>query len=196
MDYPSKPVDTHLPILGPIRERWSPLAFSDRPVEQEKIDTFFEAARWAPSSYNEQPWLFVYATKDDTKDRVKTESLLAEGNAWAQRAYLLLIPFAKKVFARNGKENRHAAYDTGCATGYLFLQLHALGLIGHEMAGFDWKGANKAFGVSSEYEAMAMMAIGYPGDPSLLPEDLRTREAAARERKPLAEFVFRGSVSG
>ena len=195
MNYPSNPAGTQLPILDSIKERWSPLAFSDRPVEQEKIDTFFEAARWAPSSYNEQPWFFVYATKDDVADRRKMESLLAEGNAWAKNAYILLIPFAKQTFARNGKPNRHAVYDTGCATGYLFLQLSSLGLIGHEMAGFDWKGANKAFGVASEYEAIAMMAIGYPGDPTLLSDDLGARETAPRERKPMTDFVSRGSLS-
>lgn len=177
-------------------DRWSPLAFSDQPVEEDKIKTLFEAARWAPSSYNEQPWRFIYATKDDGEDRAKMESLLAEGNGWAKNAYILLIDFGKKNFSFNDKPNRHGVYDTGCAAGYLFLQLKSLGLIGHQMAGFDNEKANAVLGVPDDFEPGAMMAIGYPGDHNALSEDLKKREESPRQRKAQGEFVFRGKWQG
>jgi len=191
--FPSKPAPADCPIPAEIRDRWSPLAFSGRPVEEEKIRAMFEAARWAPSSFNEQPWRFLYATKDDGNRRAALESLLAEGNAWAKEAYILLVSFAKTAFARNGKENRHAFHDTGCANGYLLLSLAPLGLIGHSMAGFDWQGANAALGVPEGFVAVAMTVVGYPGDPAALTPELRVREEAPRERIPQSSFVFRGS---
>lgn len=192
MQFPHKPAPADFDILQSIRERWSPVIFSDQAVEQEKIDTLFEAARWAPSCYNEQPWRFVYAAKDD-EHREKLESLLAEGNAWAKQAGILLITFTRKTFTRNDKENRHAMYDAGCATGYLFLQLSSLGLIGHSMAGFDWQKANDLLGVPEEYLAASMTAIGYPGDPANANAALREREAGERVRNEQSEFVFRGT---
>ncbi|MBI1812362.1 nitroreductase family protein [Candidatus Peregrinibacteria bacterium] len=192
MDYPRKPVQTTLPILEAIRERWSPLSFSDQPIEQEKIMTLFEAARWAPSSFNEQPWRYIYATKDDKDDRKSLESLLVEGNSWAKSAYLLLISFAVPVFARNGKENRHAMHDLGAASGFLALQLPSLRLIGHQMAGFDFARANEVLGVPPEFIPGSMMAIGYPGDSALLDSKLKDRENAARTRRPVNEFASRG----
>jgi nitroreductase len=173
-------------------ERWSPYAFSARPVEQEKIDLLFEAARWAPSSFNEQPWRYLYATKEDSEDRLKMESLLLQGNKWAKEADILMISFAKKTFSKIGKENPHALHDLGCATGFLALQVHAIGLVGHQMAGFLRDAANKILGVPSDFLPGSMMAIGYPGNPKLLPADLQEREAATRERNMRRTFAFRG----
>src|SRR3989344_5959464 len=121
MDYPRKPAPADHEILEVIEKRWSPLAFSNEPLSDDVIQRLFEAARWAPSSFNEQPWLYVYAAKDDP-GRPALESLLVEGNSWAKDAGLLVISFAKKAFAKNAKPNYHHMHDVGAATGYLVLQ--------------------------------------------------------------------------
>lgn len=192
MHIPRKPATTDRPILDAIRERWSPVALSDTPIEEEKIATLFEAARWAPSSYNEQPWRYIYALKEDGNNREALEGLLVPGNAWAKNASVLAISFAKKMFARNGKENRHALHDCGCASGYLILQLSSLGLVGHQMAGFDAENANRILGVPDDFLPGSMIAIGYPGDHATLPEDLQKREEAPRTRNRVEAFAFRG----
>lgn len=196
MDYPHKPAAAASPILAPIVERWSPLAFSNRPVEPEKIATMFEAARWAPSSYNEQPWRYIYALKGDGTIRELLEGLLVPGNAWAKHAGILGISFAKKTFARNGKENRSALHDLGCATGYMMLQLSSLQLVGHQMSGFDHEHANQVLGVPEDFFPGSMFAIGYPGDHKALPEDLQKREDGSRARNPVDAFAFRGGWRG
>lgn len=195
MDYPRKPTPLAFSILDAFRERWSPLAFSDRPVEDEKIRILFEAARWAPSSFNEQPWRYVYATKTDGEARERLESLLLPGNAWAKNTFLLAVTFAKKTFTYNGKENRHALHDTGAASAYLALQCPSLGLIAHQMAGFKVDEANVLLGMSDDFVPGSMIAIGYPGDPKDLDPQLLEREKAPRERKPQKEFVFRGKFT-
>ena len=133
----------------------------------------------------------MYVTKDDGEHRLKLESLLVEGNSWAKNAYILLITFTAKTFARNQKENRHAMHDLGAATAYLALQLPSLGLIGHQMAGFAWEKANEVIGVSQDFMPGSMMAIGYPGDSSKLDPKLQEREKAPRARKEQHEFVMR-----
>ena len=188
-----KPAATDLPVSDAIKRRWSPMAFSGEPVELRKIATLFEAARWAPSCFNEQPWRYVYATKDDGERRMKLESLLGEGNAWAKEAYLLVIGFAKKTFAKNGKENRFTMHDLGCADGYLVLQAVDLGLISHQMAGFDDKNANALLGVPDDFGPGSMIAVGYPGDPSVLRPEWQTRQSAARSRAEQQTFAFHGT---
>lgn len=188
-----KSAPTDLPLLEPIKERWSTRAFSERPIDQATIDTLFEAARWTPSSYNEQPWRYLYATKDpaDAEPRAKLESLLVEGNAYAKNAYLLIINFAKKTFTRNDKENRHAMHDLGAANFALVLQATSMGLATHQMAGFDWQHVNAILNVPDEFIPGSMMAIGYPGDASLLSPELQEREKATRVRRERSEFVFK-----
>jgi len=193
MTYPSKPAPADHPILSPITERWSPYAFSDQAIEDEKIRTLFEAARWAPSSFNEQPWRYVYATKDDGAARERMESLLSPGNSWAKNASLLIVSFYKKTFTYNSKPNVHGLHDLGCASGYLVLQLPSLGLIGHQMAGFDATRAQKELGVPDDFAPGSMIAVGYPAAPQTLPEELRKREEAPRTRNIQEEFVFRGT---
>lgn len=193
MDYPHKHTPTDHPILPAFLDRWSPLAFSDRPIEQEKIASLFEASRWAPSSFNEQPWRYVYATKDDGADRMRMEALLNAGNAWAKNAYLLIVSFAKRNFAYNGKENRHALHDLGAASAYLVLQCPALGLIAHQMEGYDFVKASALPGAPEDLLPGSMIAIGYPGDPSALDSKLQEREKSPRVRKPQEAFVFRGT---
>lgn len=189
-----KLADTQYPIEDLLEQRWSPLAFSERLVEPEKLCSVLEAARWAASSYNEQPWSFIVATKDNQGEFERLLDCLAEGNQeWAQKAPVLIIPVAKLHFERNGKENRHAFHDVGAAVTNLAIQATALGLFIHQMAGFDVPLARSVYGIAEGYEPVAVIALGYMGDPNTLSEKLLQRENTPRSRKPLEQFVFSGS---
>ena len=188
-----KPAQTDFPIDDLLRRRWSPRAFSDQPVEPEKLRCLLEAARWAPSSYNEQPWAYLVATREDPEEYARMLSVLAEGNiAWAQRAPVLMLSLARLNFERNGRPNRHAFHDVGQATANLVTQATALGLFVHQMAGFHAEKARELFSIPEGWEPVAAIALGYPGDPESLPEPLREREFAPRTRKPLEQFAFAG----
>ena len=188
-----KPAETQYPIHDLLKRRWSPRAFSDRLVEPATMRSLLEAARWAPSSSNEQPWSFIVATKQDPAEYARLLSCLVEGNIqWAQHAPVLMVSVARLSFEENGKPNRHAFYDVGQAVANLIVQATALGLVVHQMAGFHPDKVRELFGVPEQYEPVAAIALGYPGDPQSLPERLRNRELAPRERKPLTEFVFSG----
>ena len=188
-----KPAETRYPIHDLLKRRWSPRAFSERPVERDTLRSLLEAARWAPSSSNEQPWNFIVATKDDQAEHGRLLSCLVEGNRlWAQHAPVLMVSVARVSFEEDGKPNRHAYYDVGQAVADLSVQATALGLMVHQMAGFHPDKVRELYGVPKEFEPVAAIALGYPGDPQSLPEKLRKRELASRERKPLAEFVFTG----
>ena len=188
-----KPADTRYPIHDLLRRRWSPRAFSDRTVEPEKLQSLLEAARWAPSCFNEQPWSFIIATKENPAEHARLASCLVESNLrWAPQAPVLMLSVAKRYFERNGKENRHAFHDVGLAVENLVIQAVALGLAVHQMAGFHVEKARTLFSIPEGYEPVAMIALGYLGDPEALPEDLRQRELAPRSRKPLETFVFFG----
>lgn len=191
MDYPHKKAPTDLPVIEPILERWSPLAFDPKPVEEEKIRAMFEAARWAPSAYNEQPWRYVYALKGDPK-RDALENLLVAGNAWAKNAGMLVLSFAKKTFAHNGNPNRHHMHDLGAASAYLVAQATALGLVTHQMSGYDADNANEMLGVPPDYEPGSMIAVGYYAGQEGLDEGMKKREDGPRVRKALDEIAFRG----
>ncbi|TLY33034.1 MAG: nitroreductase [Nitrospirae bacterium] len=189
-----KPAETQYPIHDLLRRRWSPRAFSDRRVDPAIMRSLLEAARWAPSSYNEQPWSFIVATKDDTAEFSRLLSCLVEGNIqWAQHAPVLMVSVARLSFEDDGKPNRHAFHDVGLAVANLIVQATALGLVVHQMAGILPDKIRELYGIPEGYEAVAGIALGYPGDPQSLPEGLRKRELAPRERKPLTEFVFSGS---
>ena len=189
-----KPAETQYPIHELLRRRWSPRAFSDRRVDPAIMRSLLEAARWAPSSYNEQPWSFIVATKDDPVEFGRLLSCLVEGNIqWAQHAPVLMVSVARLSFEDDGKPNRHAFHDVGLAVANLIVQATALGLVVHQMAGILPDKIRKLYGIPEGYEAVAGIALGYPGDPQSLPEGLRKRELAPRERKPLTEFVFSGS---
>jgi nitroreductase len=188
-----KPAETTHPVHDLIRNRWSPRAFVDKPVPQNVLRSIFEAARWAPSSMNEQPWAYIVATKDDKPNFDKVLSTLMEFNAgWAKNAYVLAIAVTKLAFAKNNSPNRVAKYDTGAASALLSMEATSNGLAVHQMAGFDPEKARQAFGIPEGWEAVAAMAIGYPGDPDSLPQSLKDRELAPRTRKPIAEFVMSG----
>lgn len=188
-----KVVETQYPIEPILQNRWSPLAFSDRAVEPEKLCSVLEAARWAASSFNEQPWSFIVATKDNLTEFNQLLSCLAEGNQeWAKSAPVLMLSVAKLHFERNGAENRHAFHDVGAAEANLAAQATALGLHVHQMAGFDVEKARELYGIPQGYEPVDAVALGYLGDPQLLSDRLQQRLSAPRSRKPLQEFVFAG----
>jgi nitroreductase len=188
-----KPADVDHPIHDLLRRRWSPRAFSDRMVEPNTLQSLFEAARWAPSSNNEQPWHFIIGTKDDPAAHDRLFQCLKEGNKkWAFRAPVLMLSVARLNFEDDDQPNRHAFHDSGMAVFSLTLQATALGLIVHQMAGFDVEKARADLKIPAGYEPVAMIAVGYPGDPAELPDYLRERELKPRERKPVPEFVFSG----
>jgi len=188
-----KPAPSDYPVHELIRERWSPRAFAEKPVPKNVLRSLFEAARWAPSSYNEQPWAYLIAAKDDKDGFEKMLGVLVEFNAgWAKSAPVLAIAVAKLAFATNNAPNRNAQYDTGAATAFLCLEATAHGLAVHQMAGFDPEKARQVCGIPAGWDAIAALAIGYPGDPASLPQPLKDREMAPRTRKPIAEFVMAG----
>lgn len=188
-----KPATTDFPIHDLIRDRWSPRSFADKPVEPEVLASLFEAARWAPSSYNEQPWAYLVATKDDRENFAKTLGVLVEFNAgWAKNAPVLVLATGRLAFQSNGKPNRNSAYDTGAASALLSVEATSRGLVVHQMAGYDAEKAREVFAIPSGWEVLAAIAIGYAGDMASLPQPLRDRELAPRTRKPLREFVMTG----
>jgi nitroreductase len=187
-----RPAETSTAIHDLIAHRWSPRAFESKPVEPEKLRSLLEAARWAPSSYNAQPWYFIVGTKDNPENYKRVlESLIEFNQGWAKNAPVLALSVAKLKFD-DGKPNRHAFHDVGQAAANLSLQAEALGLSVHQMAGIDPEKARKLFNIPADYEAVAGIAIGYPGDPASLPDGLRDRELAPRQRKPLDSFAFTG----
>ena len=190
-----KPASTGAPVHELIGRRWSPRAFDPRPVEPAKLRSLFEAARWAASSSNAQPWHYIVATKDDAGNFARVLECFNEGNQlWTKNAPVIGLSVAALNFAANGKPNRFAFHDVGQASTTLALEATALGLQIHQMGGIFPDKAREIFGVPEGYEVVAGLALGYPGDPTLLPETntLRERELLPRQRKPLSEFVFSG----
>ena len=189
-----KRAPTDFPVHDFIAERWSPRAFSDKPIAPDVLQSLFEAARWAPSSSNEQPWTYIVAAKDDTDNFAKLVSVLVPFNAtWAQHAPVLALAVAELAFAKNGTPNRNAQYDVGAASAWLTVEATSRGLFVHQMAGYDHDKARQAFEIPAGWEPIAAMAIGYPGDPESLPQPLRDREVGPRTRKPISAFVMSGS---
>jgi nitroreductase len=187
------PAPAEFPIHELIRERWSPRAFSEKEVPPEMLRSLFEAARWAPSSSNEQPWSFIVATRNDAENFDKALQPLVEFNVnWAKHAAVLGFAVCELAFAKNKAPNRNAQYDTGAAMALLLIEATARGLFVHQMAGFDPETAREVFGIPAGWDAIAAFAIGYPGDPASLPQPLRDRELAPRTRKPTREFVMTG----
>jgi nitroreductase len=188
-----KPAPTDHPTHDLITHRWSPRAFATRPVPAEVLRSLFEAARWAPSSNNEQPWAYLVATQDDAENFAGMVSVLVEFNAnWAKKAPVLALAVSELTFAKNGTPNRNAQYDTGAASALLTVEATSRGLFVHQMAGFDPAKARQVFSIPEGWEPIAALAIGYPGDPATLPQPYQDREAAPRTRKPLREFVMAG----
>ena len=169
-----------------LARRWSPRAFSQRPVEAAKLAWLFEAARWAPSSYNAQPWAFIVATREDGEGYNRLLSTLVDVNRqWAQQSPVLILAVAKNDFDHVPRPNRHALYDLGQAVANLTTQATSLDLYIHQMGGFDPRLARELFAIPAGFEPVAVLALGYQeGEPEV---------PAGRTRKPLSDFVFSGS---
>jgi nitroreductase len=181
------------PIQPSVAQRWSPYAFSDRSVSDEDLRSVFEAARWSASSYNEQPWRYIVATKANPADFERLLSCLVEPNqAWAKAAPVLALGCVSLNFTQNGKPNAAAEHDLGLASATLTLEATARGLYVHQMIGILPDKAREVYGIPEGTKALTALAIGHVADPSILPENLRGRDLAPRTRKPLAEFVFGG----
>lgn len=179
------------PIEPLFVERWSPRAMSSEPLSDGEILTLFEAARWAPSTYNEQEWRFLYA-KRETPQWPTIFELLVEGNqAWCKNAALLSVIVAHKVFAHNGKPNPVHLFDVGAAFENIALQATAMGLVVHGMQGFDFDKARTSLKVPDDYAVAAMFAAGRPGELKTLPDQLRDREKPT-DRKPVSQFICEG----
>ncbi len=186
-----KLAETQVPVHELIGSRWSPRAFSDRPIETDKLLGLFEAARWAPSCQNEQPWAFLVAKREDSKSYEALLGVLVDSNrAWASKAPVLILTLAHTQFAKDGRPNRHAFYDLGQAAANLSLQATAEGLKVHQMAGFNVQAARELFAIPEGWEPASVIALGYEGDANSLPEKMRERETSQRQRKPLESFVF------
>jgi nitroreductase len=185
-----KPAPTDYPIHELLRERWSPRAYDPRPIEREKLLSLFEAARWAPSSNNEQPWRFIVAPRQDEAAFNKLHDVLMEGNQrWAQNAGVLVLAVTKRQ--RKDRPNKNAQHDLGQAVANLTVQATALGLSLRQMGGIHADRAHEVYGIPEDsYQVLNAIAIGYTVDPEDIPEDMRDREYADRSRKPLSEFVF------
>jgi nitroreductase len=184
-----KPAQTRVPIHDPARRRFSPRAFSSQPVAVETIVSLLEAARWAPSGGNRQPWRFIFVTRQEPEAFARLLECLDEGNQrWAKDVPLLVLTIAQVQDSRGG--NTYAFHDVGLATMNLILQAMSLDLFVHPMAGFSAERARQAFHIPEGYAPVTTLAIGYRGDPAQLPPDLEERERRLRERKPLEEIVF------
>ncbi len=181
------------PINELLATRWSPYAFSDQPVSEEDLRSLFEAARWAASSYNEQPWRYIVATRKDPQEFERLLSCLVEGNQpWAKAAPVLALGCVSLKFAYNGKPNAAAEHDLGIASACLTLEATARGLFVHQMIGILPDRARELYQIPDDFKPLTGLAIGYLGDLNNLPENYRERDLKPRQRKPQAEFVFAG----
>ncbi len=191
-----KPAATQEPIHDLIARRWSGRAFdASRPVSPQAIISLCEAARWAPSSYGDEPWRYLVWDKlADPMAWQRAFSCLAESNQiWVRRAPLLLLSLANKNFRHDGSANRFAQHDTGMASMALVLEAVALGLMAHQMGGFDSTKIRTEFEIPEEFNCMAMIAIGYPAGADILDGNLKERELAPRSRQPLGAHFFAGA---
>ncbi|PEN14069.1 nitroreductase [Longibacter salinarum] len=187
----AKRADVGAGVLEEIQKRWSPRAFSAQPVPDDALRQLFDAARWAMSSFNEQPWRYVVATKDDSDGYERVLHCLNEFNReWAQTAPVLMLGLAKSTFSRNGKPNRYARHDLGAASAFLTLQASKLDLYVHQMAGILPDVIGETFDLPDDVEPVTGLAIGYLGDPDNLSETLAERERGERTRKSLSEIFF------
>ena len=181
------------PIHELVAGRWSPYAFADRPVATDDIRSILEAARWAASSYNEQPWSYIVATKDDGEDYGKLLACLVPPNqAWAKAAPVLMLAVVTLNFTRNGKPNAAAMHDIGLAAGNMSLEATARGILVHQMIGILPDVARETYAIPDGSEALTALAFGYAADLETADEELRKRDQTPRSRKPLGEFVFSG----
>jgi len=179
------------PIHELLATRWSPYAFAERAVPDDDLRSLFEAARWSASSYNEQPWRYIVATKADAANFERLLSCLVEPNqAWAKAAPVLALGCTSLNFVLNGKPNAAAVHDLGLASSSLTVEATARGLFVHQMIGILPDRAREVYRIPDGVQPLTALAIGYAADPAALPEKYRERDLASRARKQLAEFVF------
>jgi nitroreductase len=191
-----KPAITRVPIDDTIANRWSGRAYdSGKAVNERDVVALLEAARWAPSCYGDQPWRFIVWNRHaDLASWEKAFNCLAPGNqAWVKDAPLLFLAAADSIFNHNGSPNRWGQYDTGAAAENLCLQATSMGLMAHQMGGFDVEKTRSTFGIPEQYALMAMISVGYPADASTLQGEVLEREQAPRKRRELGELFFKGS---
>ena len=185
------------PVLPLFLERWSPRAYDPRPIDDDTLMSLFEAARWAPSGFNVQPWLFVYAKRDDAHWDAFFSALIPFNQSWVKNASVLMYVLSDPVMELDGKrEPSHShSFDAGAAWMALALQATNMGLAAHGMTGVDFEAAGKAVNAPDGFRVEAAIAVGYPGDKSVLPEELQAREVKSG-RKPLSEIVHHGPIRG
>lgn len=186
----TKTAKTDYPINELISRRWSARAFSTKPVERSKLLSILEAARWAPSSRNEQPWRYIVFTNDNPEKLKKAQSVLKEINDYAKRAPILICAITKRTYSDNGISNRLHFHDLGAANENMFLETFNQGLIMHEMGGFDVQEAREVFNIPEDYEIGVMIAIGYQDTYDVLPDRLKEKAFTPRIRKPISEIAF------
>ena len=181
------------PIEQLFLKRWSPRAMSGESIKTEQLMSLLEAARWAPSTYNEQEWRFLYATRDSEHWETFFDLLVEQNQAWCKPAAALIVVVSAKIMSRNGKPNPVHSFDAGLATENLLLQAAALDLVGHGLAGFDQDAAREKLNVPGDFEIQAMIAVGHPGDPADLPKEMQEMETPS-SRKPLSEIAAIGNL--
>ncbi len=191
-----KPAVTQVPIDTTLAERWSGRAYdASKAITSEQTIALLEAARWAPSCMGDQPWRIVVWDKHvDAAAWQKAFDCLASSNqTWVQHAPLLFLICADTLFSKNAQPNRWAEYDTGAAAQNLCLQASSMGLMAHQLGGFDAEKTREGFNIPAQFTLMAMISVGYPVSESAIPEDLLARETAERSRRPLGELFYQGA---
>jgi len=188
-----KPAETSQPVHDLIRDRWSPRAFQDKPVPRDLLISLFEAARWAASCNNSQPWRFIIASREDTAEYEKLLGCFNDRNqSWAVTAPVLIIACADKNLP-NGNASDHGWYDTGAAMAQLTFQASSHGLVVHQAQGIIQDQIRETYGVPADFDICTGIALGYQGEADLLPQNYAEREILPRDRKPVSEFVFTGA---
>ncbi|MFT4032859.1 MAG: nitroreductase family protein [Siphonobacter sp.] len=191
-DMNNKIANTQYPVSDTVRNRWSPRSFSNDTISQEVLNTIFEAAGWAPSANNLQPWAYLYTTKADIQAFEKFKNCLVPGNQiWAQHADVLVISCAITAYGPEQTPNAYAWYDVGAANTTLIMEAHQNNIYGHIMGGFDRAKTAETFAFPEYVEPVAFIALGYLGEASQLEEPFYTREVTPRSRKTLSEYVFK-----
>jgi len=182
------------PIQKLLADRWSPYAFSDQPVPDIDLASLFEAARWAASSYNEQPWIYFVATKKDFREYERILScLVPENQAWAKAAPALALGIVSLRFSKTNKDNKAAIHDLGLASANLVMEATSRDLSVHQMIGILPETARELYQIPAHFEAYTALAIGYPENADASPDALRARDLSPRQRKPISQFVFSGT---
>ncbi|PAU94816.1 nitroreductase [Aliifodinibius salipaludis] len=192
-EQPIKLADTEYPIHELLQKRWSPRAFNEKAVDRELLNQLFEAARWAPSSYNEQPWRFIVARKQDQEAYKQLATVMNDFNqSWAKNAPVLVLALTKTTFDLDGRDNPHAGHDLGQAIAHLTFEATQHDLYVHQMAGILPQKAREIYNISEDYKPMTMFTIGYKGHPESLNEKMKKQETSPRIRKDLDEILFDG----